>query len=94
MTFENFAGLERTAYVDGGLERTANVESGSLVAAIDTALAIPMLEMAAVEFRLATLRKSRRLGRQHQETDSDRCRTKALEPTPRFQFITSQKRSE
>ncbi len=49
MTFENFAGLERTANVDGGLERTANVESGSLVAAIDTALAIPMLEMAVVE---------------------------------------------
>ncbi len=48
MTFENFAGLERTA----------NVENGSLVAATDTALAIPMLEMAAVEFRLATLRTS------------------------------------
>ncbi len=89
MTFENFAGLERTAKVDGGLERTANVESGSLVAAIDTALSVPMLEMAVVEFRLATLRTSRRLGRQYQETDSDHCRTKALEPTPRFQFITS-----
>ena len=94
MTFENFAGLERTAYVDGGLERAANVESGSLVAAIDNALAMPMLKMAAVESRLITLLTSRRLGRQHQETDSDRCQTNALEPTPCFQFITSQKRSE
>ncbi len=94
MTFENFVGLERTAYVDAGLERTAYVDNGSVVAATDTALAISMLEMAAVEFRLATLRTSRRLGRQYQETDSDQCRTKALEPTPRFQFITSQKRSE
>jgi len=49
VTFENFAGLERTAKDDGGLERTAYVENGSLVAATDTALAIPMLEMAVVE---------------------------------------------